>query len=526
MKNHDLLVCGWMAALGALFSGATQGAYWHEDFDGLPMGSITNQAGWESLGGAMDAGAARISEGLAYSGVRSLYLAPVGLTIQRRLAIYTNFTYRYAVDQDRILRVSANVFRENLGQYVSLVVGTNASGGLRLENDLSGGMTLNGVSAGMPWPTGVWTRIVIWHDMVQQRTALDVDGLSRIAWTSGVAQVTACDQVRVQRTKLLSIDTGGIYVDDLSVEMIPQHTAAWWRLEETSGSRLEEWTGWAHTAPAPGAGVPWRQPFFADYRPAGPVDLYRNTGCMIGLVVTNVPVRAPRNPVFSWTLEWFYRAGEGHTNTHDLLLMQGAPIDCHINLQWRHSTLNQIYLELSLKAEDSPGGAQELGIPLTNLRDDRWHHVAVVKSGSQLITYRDYRPVHTNDLDSRAVGAYRFGAASKISIGKGFEGKLMHPDYVVDELRYTEAALSPDRFIRPGGPVITSYNPNLSAIHQGLGFSGNPHRRMEIQLTENMEDWFTVLTVDPTQMHTSANNVPKALAGPFVVYRILDRPIP
>jgi hypothetical protein len=510
-----------------IFVQAGQAAYWHEAFDGFPTVAITNQVGWESLGGAVDAGAARVSDGLSYSGARSLYLAPVGLTINRRLAVYTNFTYAYTVGQDRLLRISAQVYRENLNQYLTLQVGTNATGGIRLKTDLDGTMLLNDVSAGIPWPAGEWTRIVIWHDMDNQRTALDVDGVSRISWTHGIASLTSCDQVRLQRSKLLATDTGVIYVDNLSVETVPLDTTLWWRLEESSGLHLEELTGWAQAVPVAGADGFWRKPLFGDYRPVGEFALYRNAGSMAGLVVTNIPVRAARPQVYAWTLEWFYQAGTSYTNTHDLCSLQGAPFDSLIDVQWRFNSVSGLAgLRLSLQADDSVSGAQELDVPVTILRDSLWHHVALVKDGTQLITYRDYRPVYTNQLDGRSLGAYRFGAGTQLSIGSGLAGLAMHPDFVVDEIRYTEAALGADRFIRPGGAVIRQYNPQHSATDQSLDFSCNPNRRLEVQYTLNFTDWFTELHMDSTHMNMGAYNLPKSYDDVPIFYRIRDIPLP
>lgn len=517
-------VCSSVLFFSLLFVSSVQAAYWFEDFDGFPAVAITNQVGWESLDGAVDAGVARVSAGQAFSGAQSLYLAPVGLTINRRLAVYTNFTYAYAVDQDRLLRISAQVYRENLNQYLTLQVGTNAATGISLETALNGEMLLNGVSAGISWPAGEWTRIVIWHDMDNQRTALDVDGISRIGWTNGVAQLTACSQVRLQRSKLLSTDSGVIYVDDLSVETVPLETAMWWRLDEVAGTHLEELTGWAQAVSVLGADALWRKPLFTRYRPANDGARYRNAGSMAGVVATNIPVRAARPQVYDWTLEWFYQAGASYTNTHDICSIQGAPFPSLIDVQWNYNAGNGLArLIVSLQAEDSVSGAQELDIPVTIVRDALWHHVALVKDGTQLVTYRDYRPVYTNQLDGRALGAYRFGAGTRLAIGKGLGGLVMHPEFVVDEIRYTENALGTDRFIRPGGPVIRSYNPFHSATHQSMTFSGNPNQQLEFQYTLNFTDWFPLM-LEPTSpfMNRGAYNLPKSLDGVPIFYRLIE----
>ena len=101
--------------------------------------------------------------------------------------------------------------------------------------------------------------------------------------------------------------------------------------------------------------------------------------------------------------------------------------------------------------------------PTLNLSpNDRWHHVALVKTGPTLTVYLDYQQATNLTLTSGyADGAYAFDAQSRASVGQALNnGNVCGDQTLIDEVRFSNRDLARSEFLQPGQPLVVDIRGN------------------------------------------------------------------
>jgi hypothetical protein len=475
-------------------TGAAGAAVWHENFDGLPVGSITNHPGWESTLGYGGLAACSVANVNPHLGPHSLYIGATGILVDRKVAVYRGVSHAYSGTNERIVRLSAWVHRASAAQYFSLMLGTNGTGFVTLGTNLDGTIRVNGIDTGVSWVVGRYARVALWYDMAADKVALDYDGTNIVAWTPLGAGMTRFDEVRVQRTAFGAMDSGAIYVDGLAVETIPLSTWAWWRFDEQTGTRTEDVTGWF----SPGKLVaappsPWRAPLWDQLIVA--TNRVQNDSSYAGPKMFSVPVRHGRPPSLDWTFETIFYFDRAATNSFYLFLMNGHasgtdPYGSMVEIWWQSGSPNGIMWARLQDRFVSNGEVSEVAVLPQGAPDDRWHHVAIVKTNDRIVTYVDYQPVYGTLLDTRADGEYYFNDTTRMAIGGASTNfGLIHDSILVDEVRFSGEALGPDAFLRAGRPMIKKIQELRAPARAVLRVAGHPGQWYAIQRSADLKTW-------------------------------------
>ncbi|NCC52824.1 MAG: hypothetical protein EOM20_16635 [Spartobacteria bacterium] len=472
--------------------------FWVETFDTYPVGNITNCPGWEALYGGSSFSACRVSTMNPYRGRNALLVGPTSIIASEKLACYQGTGHSYNVLLP-IVRFSAWVYRDNAAQYLTLSLGTNNTGRVNVRTTLAGNIQVNHIDTGVPWVVGRYARLVLWYNMVTDMFALDYDNVRVWEWDTLGANMGYFDEVRIRRVAFGPSDSGDIHIDDLAVEAYSGYTWAWWRFDEGKGDMTEEFTGWF----APGAFVTppadaWHAPLFPNLLVGVTQQAYQavNQGSRAGARVHKTQVRHEQILSANWTVEMiFYFAWEA-TNTFYLVTLNGGTdggyaLSSILDLWWQSGTPG--HLRARLQNRHVLGVAPDEMIILEGVPDNRWHHLAVIKDGTQIHTYLDYSHVFSSPLGPNSSGNYYFNDGTASSLGmlgtNPATGYWIQDRVLVDEVRVTGLALTTNLFLRTTRPGINAFNEFASPTQVYLRAVGMPGKTYHIERSSDFQSW-------------------------------------
>jgi len=447
-----LAACGWSLAGELLFDG----------FDEYGIGPVTNNAGWITMGTAIETLPGVVSNSMPFSETNSLALpwpSGGGGGPTNSEAVYTNFNHLHVAGMNPIIRMSGWLYRENVNQLVSIWLGKNGFPLVTVGQD-SGDDTilLNAIDTGVPFVTQMYAQVTVHYNMDDNKACLDYDGNRIVDWTDagGVVNVQF-DTFAVSRLSAGTGTEGAVYFDDVVVETFRDSTVAWWRFEEGSGGTSSEQLG--RFAPAPLIGYSSKRVRSS----SNPI--YTGGSDVANRFARSAPLLgAETNAVNSvtmsnWTFEAIIRILPGTTyNSHIMDWGTGIGVNTNtlIACSWQGT---QAGVAMALHdADPIPATFGYVWAISDSLKaDGLWHHVGMVRTGSTVIIYIDYSALETNSLGSPADGMYIFDTNSRVAIGEALNGgNSSDPEHIFDEVRLSDRALTPNEFLHLGRPLIRS----------------------------------------------------------------------
>jgi len=450
-----------------LSASLARGELLSESFDEFLLGPITNHPGWEDNRVALVSNAVPglVDNTQPYSGGNALELpwAPdyIGRT-NFTIAAYTNFHHVWRWSNNPIIRVSLMLYQEtddiNIG--VSLH-DDNGSSDVTFQCDTNTGtVVFQGVPTGVPIITGRYINIAFLYDMTNNDWALNYNWTNIVPW-SGVdaSSITQFNRIVLGRFFESAATEGGVWIDDLFIDVFPKPTWAWWRFGCPAMNRIVEELD--HFYPTnkntynTHLGQGYTDPLYD-----GEHDM-RNAGATHYPRTSRMDTALPTPVMSNWTVEAIYKVSEGHNNFSIFAWGAGAgtsDTNTLINIGYATS-MNAFYVNLRDMDEMSTT-YQAMYLPASIVRlDSCWHHVAVVRRGSQLICYTDYVPSYTNGITAAADGNYRFGTNCVSVIGMTLNNGNFATNVWYDEIRFSTRALDTTEFLQVGQPVITTLTP-------------------------------------------------------------------
>jgi hypothetical protein len=440
---------------------------WFEDFDAMPAGPIDTQPGWEGSHSAID-----VAPGGALSSIHALDL-PVS-SLSTRTAEYDLLDVSCA---DKILRVSFKIQRANSSQSFRMNLIDGGATRLWVSTDTSDGtITLNGTDTGVPYGNSQYVTLTLFYDEDSNKASLDRNGIEILPWTDlGITHFTSLDTLQLRRVSGTT-DTGSMLIDTLSIQAIDDIVLGWWRFEEGTGTWGTEESGqfYANTYSSQSGGG-WDAASFALgalFDGDGVVDDFyaRLNTRMDG----NIPKKS-LNPNGNWTLE-FIVSFDGYDHCTLLDWTSATPpistSGAWIRVDWASSVRQiDVFLRDSQQGDSDYRRYIVANVP----RDGEYHHIAIVKDGTDLNAYIDYIPT-TNviaALDSSCDGTYSFATSARVNIGQEYDGDQPAQGGIrFDEFRFTQGT-SLDRFLRINQPFIVGLT-NVTETRSELTFVGTP----------------------------------------------------
>jgi len=454
----------WVALCVVFLSTVSvQAGNWFEDFDALPAGPIDTQPGWEGSHSAID-----VVSGGALSSIHALDL-PQSFA-STRTAEYDLLDVSCA---NKILRFSFKIQRDNSAQSFRMNLIDGGATRLYISTDTSDGtITINGTDTGVPYGNSQYVTLTLFYDEDSNKASLDRDGVEILPWTDlGITHFTSLDTIQLRRVSGTT-DSGTMLIDNLSIQAINDTVLGWWRFEEGTGTWGSEESGnfYANSYYSQSGGG-WDAASFAlgaMFNGDGVVDDYYarlNTR-----MDENTPKKA-RNATANWTLE-FIVSFDGFDHCTLLDWASATPpisnSGAWIRVDWA-SSVRQI--DVFLRDSDQ-GDSDYRRYMVANVpRDGKYHHIAIVKNGSDLNAYIDYIPT-TNviaTLDSSCDGTYSFATSARVNIGQEYDGDQPAQGGIrFDEFRFSQGA-SLERFLRINQPFIVGIG-NITPTTSELTF--------------------------------------------------------
>ena len=424
-----------------------------QTFDNVATGIISTVPGWIATPTQPTVSAAN-----AYSAPHALEIAtPAGGSS----AAYTNFATIYSIllgTEHPVIRVSAKLFVPHTN--------VNLSFGLKdtLSNREFNFVCTNGVAklhnspVSFPLVTGRFVDVTFHLNRSNGATRLYYDVTNIVAWGTYNAgtNYTRFDRFVVTRTKSPS-DGDCVFLDNIRVDTFPPYVWAWWRFDEDSPSYQDHVGAFGVTNNRPINLTP-TDPAYA-YRPLydGQTE-YSNEVVSRRSSSSYLPCEVPTPTMTDWTVEFIFQ--HDPTETAHELFDWGSDLGFNSTSAYVALTYHTNATGFSAEFRDSQqtaAGYHWLSKTFRYQPDARWHHVAFIKSSTNLHIYFDYRLAHTTNLDSRARGAYRFDTNSRVRLGMALNGANPSDEYTYfDEVRFSTKALDLREFLQPTRPIILS----------------------------------------------------------------------
>lgn len=489
-----LLLLGLLSGLPA----ACRALYWYENFDAFKPGVITANPGWQSTLGGDLWSAGWVNADHPYSAPHALELKPIsGLITAKQIGVYSNLTYAYRSGTGYMLRVSARLYRDNRNQYVSINLGTNGTAKLRVATDTDGSILVNTNDTGVFFVTGRYATVTLYHDFSANKSSLDYNGTNILKWTHcGTTAFSNFNMVWYLRTKLGATDSGAVFFDDVSVEVFPPRTLAWWRFEEQGGHRTAEHTG--RISPCNVSNSTWYTPTWD--RLWNEQDVARNEGGLDQFTYGRAACKKELS-ASSWFLEMIVKISPSQLGKGWPTLFGWAPTNystsaahSEIMLIWDSSPLfgqtNILYLQ-----DSAAPTYQQIDDAVPLPADGAWHHIALWKAASHLYTYYDYRLYGSFALNTNADGNYTF-----------YTNDVVWMDYstntlagtAVDEVRFSDGGLvegeAPD-WLKLPQPEIIAPESNPSKRYWDVWMRTLPQTSNRLEICTNLvrqAPWFTL----------------------------------
>lgn len=424
-----------------------------QTFDNDATGIISTVSGWIASPTQPTVSAAN-----AYSAPHALEIATPA---SGSSAAYTNFATAYSLllgTEHPVIRVSGKLFLPHTN--VNLSFGLRDTLSSREFNFVctNGVAKLHNSPVSFPLVTGRFVDVTFHLNRSNGDTRLYYDVTNILAWGTYNAgtNYTRFDRFVVTRTKSPS-DGGSVFLDNIRVDTFPPYVWAWWRFDEDSPSYQDHLGAFGVT-----------NNWYINLTPADPAYAYRplydgqteysNEMVSRRSYSPKLPCEAPTPTMTDWTVEVIFLHDPTEA-AHDLFDW-GSDLGFNSTSAYMAFTYHTNATGFSPDLRDSQQNTtdyQWLRTTFPYQPDARWHHIAFIKSSTNLHIYFDYRLAHTTNLDSHAKGAYRFDTNSRARLGMTLNGANPSDEYTyLDEVRFSTKALNVWEFLQPTRPIILS----------------------------------------------------------------------
>lgn len=349
---------------------------------------------------------------------------------------------------------------------------------------------LNSIYTGVPFSTQMYAQITVHYNMDDNEVCLDYAGERILDWTDAGGSVnTQFNTFGISRLSAGAGTEGKVYFDNVVVETFLDSTVAWWRFEEDTGSTSSEQLG--RFAPAAIIG------YSSEKVRSSSNPLHTGESDVANRFARSQPILEPMtNEVGSivmtnWTLEAVIRVITNDPSYYNSQIISwgtgiGEDTNTFISCSWQS---DEAGVALTLHDSDPiPSGwdyvwAIENSLPA----DGKWHHFAMVKTGSTVVVHIDYTALSTNNLDSKANGTYIFDTQSRVTIGKALNnGNTSDPGHIFDEVRLSSRALTPNEFLHLGRPLFRNVPDNPGSPTWNFDVWTIPNEEYAIETTDDL----------------------------------------
>lgn len=461
-----------------------------ENFDEMPLGSVASQPHWT---GFMAARTAQVSNAQSHSPSNSLRFPWNTNSPNATAAGRANLNVRLGDLTGQVVRVDFQLFIPNTNTPFSVALIPSSGQSLNFINQ--GGVGRIGFdpynATPIPLIPNGFIPVTMLYHAGRNQYALEYFGARVVDW-SNAERPTAATQfnsllfLRIGDTLA---STGNMYVDNLRVETYPYDVWAWWRfnwenpLPEQLGQFSLVWNTML-ASPTPAASHPvwdgWHE--------------FHNEGAIQYVQTARASNTAATASAANWTLEAVVRIAEDHTQT---LFHWGRDLgytSTEAMIELRYEANNGIRALLRDGQQATSDHFSQVTAPFP--ADGRWHHIALVKSGTDLLTYVDYQMVDATPLNAFARGNYMFGAGTEAGIGRTLNNAHQAlATTAMDEIRFSSRALEPYSFLQPARPVILRMRQNPDENTWNMLFKGILGRTYRIESSPALgpgEDWTLV----------------------------------
>ncbi len=458
-----------------------------ENFDQMPLGSVASQTNWT---GFFAARTAQVSNAQAHSPSNSLRFPWNTNSPNATAATHTNLKVRLGGLTGNVMRVDFRLFIPSTN--TPFAVALIPSSGNSLNFIHQGGVGRIGFdpyhATPVPLVPNGFVEVTMLYHAGRNQYALEYFGERVVDWAAA-ERATAATQF-ISAVFLRADDTlasqGNMYVDNLRVETYPYDVWAWWRfngenpMPEQLGQFAPVWNT-VLSSPAEAASDPiWDG--WNEFHNEGAVQ-YVLTGSASNTVAT--PTTA------TWTLETVVRIAEDHTQT---LFHWGRDLgytSTQAMIELRYEATSGLRVLLRDGQQTTSEHFSQVTTPYA--ADGRWHHVALVKSGTDLLTYVDYQMVAATPLNAFARGNYMFGAGTHAAIGRTLNNaNQARATTAMDEIRFSSRSLEPYDHLQPARPVVVRMDHDPGDNTWNMYFKGIHGRRYRIETSPVLgpgENW-------------------------------------
>lgn len=440
--------------------------YLHDSFETYPEHAyISVYDGWSTLGELGRTGI--IITHPVSSGSQAMelpYAAGTTLFNRRALAGYTDFIHPNPTNSHPVIRASVMLYRQNLNQQVSMNLGNRSNQVVTVKSNLQRTrIVVNSYTTAVNFVVGEYANLTLYYDIDQHLASLDYAGTNIMPWRSvGSSSTNTLNAFSLRRDSVGLGTEGMVAFDEVVVETFPRHTWAWWRFERETYRMIPDRTGrfLPSERPSPGSTSRWVQPSWNMLSVKG--QPYHNRQALQQFHTSTLLVPTQETGIQNfWTLEMIVKIAPAQDATVSLFEW-GEPnepqqsTNSWIAVQWEADS----NLRLNLREMSRPDTNRETKL-FTNVlpADDRWHHLAVVKSGSQLRMYVDYDFLVIHDLGDAADDLYAFNTTSRSVIGQrmqpGATTSRSSENTSADEIRFSWDALGKEDFLQLDQPYLS-----------------------------------------------------------------------
>lgn len=459
MKRSSLLVLA--LCVGAATAGAATENF-YEGFDAFGLGPVTNVPGWESTayGSLSNNAPAVVDDDFATSPGNALdisWATAYGRT--NTIAICTNYWGIWRWSNNPVVRFSVMLYLENRKANAAVKLrsempsGTNELTIKTLTN--SGTLAFNSTDLGVQLVTGRFANVTLYYNTSNHHVALDYNWTNVLPWSGPETAITQFNRIAFGRVNDSAATEGRVLVDDISLETFPAPTLAWWKFDGPDNDRFVEQTGLFAPTNRDTAETRFETPA-TDPVWDGERDARNPYGLRSPTVwYTHPALATPRTS--NWTFEAIFRAGNPGRNF--AFLDWGTSLGFNSTSAWigcgYYSPGTSLYINLRSDSWTNAlywsllaGGS----LPI----DNRWHHLAIVKTADQVSVYCDYDHLGTHILNDYSSGEFFFDTNSHARLGYTLNGgNTGGTNLVLDEVRFSARALDTTEFLQAGQPFLT-----------------------------------------------------------------------
>ncbi len=482
-----------------------------ENFDGMPLGPVASQTNWA---GFLAARTAQVSNVRAHSPSNSLSFPWNTNSPNATAASHTNLLVRLGDLTGSVMRVDFHLYIQNTNTPFTVALVPSSGSSLNFINQ--GGVGRIGFDPYNATPVPLvpygFVPVTMLYHAGRNQYALEYDGTRVVDWAAAerATSATQFNMAIFLRADDTLASQGEMHVDNVRVETYPYDVWAWWRfngenpLPEQLGQFAPVWNT-ILSSPAEAASDPvwdgWHE--------------FHNEGA-VQYVVTGSASNTTATPVTTnWTLETVVRIFEDRNQALFYWGRDSGFNSTEAMIGLRYLAGSGLEFELRDAQQSTTDYHSQVTVPFEP--DGRWHHVALVKSGTDLLTYIDYQAVAATPLNAFARGGYTFGTHTRAVIGRSLNNANQAPDTTAfDEIRFSNRSLEPYDHLQPARPVVVRMEHDPGDDTWSMLFKGILGRTYRIETSPAIgpgENWTVVYddyevdsTYSPFWDNTSTSN--------------------